>query len=766
VSDEEASGSPAADSGDGAKSTDGGAHQDAKQDPRQPDPKQDGEPDEADRLRNATRSPLAGDAPPGAESAARFARSSGRRNLDVGRDSHIYERDVYQSGDTYNQMQLRSTPPVLAGPVPTEQLARHREVYREIPAYAAISAALDLTRLVVLCGDPGSGRLSTALALLSAVASDRVARLDPGQDLSVIEGADIDEGFGYIAEPAPAGAVALPADIHLDRLSSMLDKRKAYGVVLISDEDTADRLIRGRYGHRCLPPPAAEVLASHLRALLPQASPETRKAVAAVADRPGVRNALGLAELRPQEAFRLAGLLARHHTGELDDDTLLAECATFAPYQVQAWFAGLDREQELPQALPGLRVAAFRIALAVFNGTSYSVVAEAAELLAHVLARTLVPDPEKEPGRPLFADDPTTRLVAARAELRQGEEEISGVRVPVREIRFQGDALPFTVLHYVWNRYHNVRAPMVRWLCDLGRDPRPVVWVRAALAAGLLVGLDPTYGVANLIYPMAVADDGRRQMFAATALDQAARDERVAPAIRSLVRSWGRDADEELRWTAAAVHSYGTVAGSVAGSLSEIARIGTTDDMDLYAMAGYATVQLLGSADPGEVLDRIGTWLEDDRRQRIDLGLLAVVRIAGTRTGALAAEDWKPEGDVESGLSESARTWPVAITLAEVDELWGTKVAALIRRALDTARSREATVSATTAWIREARSNARLLAALERFLPRLVDGQDDLDLLFHLLDEEVNDPDDPLPRPMARRLWRAVQTAADPGAVA
>ena len=691
-------------------------------------------------------------------SATAGLRESGMRSLapaaelpgfGIGRDGYIYNGPVY-IGD-----RRRRSP--LVGAVPADLLADRLAVYRPGPGHDTAAGALATDHLAALYGPPGTGRFSAALSLLHAVAS-RVRRLDPDDDLAELDADTLEEGCGYLAQPA--GPVT---EARLDRLGALLSERGAYAVVITTAPI-------GRHGVRCEPPPETAVLASHLDALLLPTGSVAQLVAAAGGTR--VRAALGLDELRPREARWLAGLLALHR-GEADQTDLLAECRTLAYAQVREWFG------PYPDSTAALRLAAYRIALAAFNGAPESVVAEAAELLAYELVRTW--EPGGVPGRPVFGEDPDARLLAARAELKPGVEEPAGrAPVAVREVWFRGAALAPAVLAHVWTRYHNARRPLVAWLRRLVADPRPLVWVRAALAGGLLVGLDPGYGLPALIQPMAASGQVRQRMFAALALDQAARSGAVAAALREQVLSWGRDPRAELRWTAAAVHSYGTVAGSTGTALDEIARIGSTEHRDLYAMAGYAAVQLLGRPDPDTVLDRLAAWLDDTQPHRTELALLTIARLAASTTdtlpeppgpsgsGGRPATDrphgrgpdrpGDPPGDRASVWWRAGAWpgWPVAVALAAARAGWGERVATLLWRGLHDQRSQEAVLAGVTGWVRHAAGDAELLAAVASLLPSLVRGAYDGELLNGLLARLLDDPDDPVPARTVRDLRRAL----------
>ncbi|WP_186318903.1 hypothetical protein [Streptomyces sp. SAJ15] len=761
-----------ADGGRGEDRQADGRRQDGEgrdRDGRQREAKPDGEEREREqprRLGAPKGSPLGG---AGADGGARTAREA-RANFHVEGDNQIYE------GNTFFHTQVLPGPEevFVDGPVPRERLDHVRRVYCPVPGYERMRRRLELTHLLALCGEHGTGRGSTSLALLAQVTGGEVSRLDPYTALGRVDTSRFEEGRGYLLElpdgdtydggyggeppeerghrDRDRGSGAAPGprrltELHLDRLSAALAERGAYGVILVGAGDLADVLVRGRYGLVCAPPPADEVLNRHLTSLLAEAPGQTLLLARANAARADVREALGLDELRPGEAARLAGHLAAHATGGLSDAELLRECRWFAPRQAQEWFAGADRPGTLPGALPALRGAALRIALAVFNGSADSLAAEAGELLSWELAVTL--DPQYAPGRSLFTAHTGARLAAARAVPGRGEEDLGEATIPVRVVRFQGQRLATAVLYEAWDGYHNVRGPMSRWLRTLCDDPRPQVWVRAAIAAGVLCSWDYLYGFSELLLPLARADSPVQRMAAATALAEAARDEAVRPAVRGLLRDWARGDDEEARETAALAHGYGLAAGSVSASLDQLGRIGCRDGGESAEIASYSVVRLLAGPEPEDVLQRLASWYRDRRQDRQNLALLTVLRAVTTRTSHLWGLRDTPE-------LEPYASWPLVAALVEARPEHTRWLSDLVWCALTTARSGAAALEAMAGWMRRAARDERQLTSLCDFLPRLVSQERDRERLLLLIARLAGDIDEPLNARAAERMRQAL----------
>ncbi|MFI5792780.1 hypothetical protein [Streptomyces sp. NPDC051677] len=474
-------------------------------------------------------------------------------------------------------------------------------------------------------------------------------------------------GGGFVLHlPDAPGDWTPPSEAHLDALAAALARRDAYAVLVASPSTPAGALLTGRHALRCPCAPASELLSWHLTRRLADgpaaegkegkdgeegeegkaADPETLDRGERILRHPLLRQALGipLDDLRPAETDALAALVVRHLRGELTRAELLDHCGDMARAQVRAWFAdarhrptAADGPDEATRAL--LRQAAFRVALAVLDGEAFSAVADAADLLARELltART----PGQEPGRPVFAEDWDGLLAAARAEFGETEDEsLAGVPLPVRTVRYRGEAFAGAVLAEVWQSHHAARAPIVRWLRALADDPRPQVWVRAALAAGELCTADPGYGFVGLLSPLASARSARRRYAAATALDQAGRREPYRTAVRAVVDEWAHADDAGLRWTAAVALGHGRIEPDTRTAVELLGRLGVRDEGRHLQVASYALARLAAGSRAAETLTLLGEWAVEASGDRRELALLTGVRLCT----APCDDYWEPEG--------------------------------------------------------------------------------------------------------------------------
>lgn len=748
----------------------------------------------AGRFKAYTRDPLAEDegedGPTDLAAAARTRRAT-RLLFDVGRDLTRFDRSYFRNahiGDINLRLDGRQAGAGMrSGPVPEEELRRLRRIHVEPEGYVQLREALRARRLLVLGAAPGTGRTSTALSLLDEVTqrpsddpeADRVLRVDPDGGVRQLA-AELESrgGSGYVLELSLTRPGALPPDeMDLDELAAALARHDAFAVIVVTVGSAANPLLAGRYGSLCPPAPTRQLLQTRLRERLERhaatgpdggaGADDLLVRAEELWDREEVKEAVGLDDLRPAEAELLASMLARHVAGEdFSYEQLLSGCRSLAAGQAQEWFAGVDRaltaltaqpdgadrKAERPGTASLFHPVAFRIALAVLGGATHSAVATAAHLLTWELSVQC--DPHNTPARPLFCDDPEADLALSRAEPKDGKVEVDGVEVPARLIWYRGSALPSAVLTELWDRHFPVRAPVVRWLRLLADDPRSQVWMRAAVAAGELCVRDFDHGYTELIRPLAEAVTPRRRIFAATTLDQAAGHDSHRKTVHKLVADWSRNGTKLLRWTAAMALGYGNAADTTDDTLDALARIGVREDGEQLAAASYNVVRLLVLPDAAQVLARMSEWTHHKREPYQDLGLVTTVRLALTTVDEVLSDD------PDSPLADRG-DWPLPLALAATrPELVG-PMADLMWTALNTARARDVAMDALERLLRSAvRKDGTewTRPGLAALMPALVTEEHDRRRLDWLLRQLMKDPENPVPEPQARELWRLAVT--------
>lgn len=161
---------------------------------------QGSEPAQPDVIGGPAADPLDGETLPGAAAAAsRVYRSA----LSSHGSSTLISSGSVAAINFYGERAER----LLAGQLPDDELRRLRRVFQEPEEYGAYRDQLRAGRLLVLFGQPGTGRAYTALSLLDEVTRGQVSRLDPRTDLDKLDDTQIGEGHGYALEPADRKSV-------------------------------------------------------------------------------------------------------------------------------------------------------------------------------------------------------------------------------------------------------------------------------------------------------------------------------------------------------------------------------------------------------------------------------------------------------------------------------------------------------------------------------------------------------------------------------
>lgn len=620
-----------------------------------------------------------------------------------------------------------------------------RATYVHGGAYQQLVRVLSERRLVVLRGEPGTGRSATGLHLLDRLCPGRVSLLAGDLDPAALGAALLETGRGYLYETRSAHAPILN-EARLHQLSALLGARDCFCVLVVDDHPRLRDALAG-YAVDAPPADARTVLARHMAAASASDPDHVRVRAAELLEVPELGGAAD-GELALGEIALRADQLVRVARGELSATDLLHRDADSCRTLAAGWFAGLHDLSRGSGGEQALRAAAFRIALAVLDGLPYHLVAEAGELLAWELVVTAWP--HRTPGRPPFGLDPRARLASSRARLISTVTELGDTTVPTEAAEFIDQGLARAVLEHVWRDHHNLRRPMVRWLQDLGADARALVWVRSALAAGYLCGLDFPYGYDELIAPWARSPEARHRLFAALALDQAGADPRVLPVVRHLAGGWARGADEACRWTAAALARFDYGRTAPARALDELRVIGASRApaaAPARHVASLSVALLFAGGAETAVLERIADWFEARSPELRAFSALSVIRLADLRV-------WQAGGQVADGPSRER--WPLLLARAHAEPVLGERIARQLRRVLGDPRSLPAASAALAGWVRAAADDQSCAAALATFLPSLGTTEPQARSVRRLLDDLGQELVEPVDADLLDLLRRAL----------
>lgn len=721
----------------------------------------------ADGLTAAAKDPLGEQG-----AAANEAYQRGRKSFQDGGNHASFHgnkiKNVYL-GDNRAPLFANSGSSKTSALVREKVLERIRGTYTLVARYERMLGAVREHRLVLLRGMPNTGMSTTAVRLLDEVTDGRVARLDLAGGVESIREKDLTKKRGYVIAVPTSDLASVPTETQLDALGEMLAKRRCHCVLLdTSGVDTGDEL--DGYVFDYTPPDRHDLLRRHVGwRLRPDDPPGTEKRLLDLAKSAHLRDALG-SHPRPGDVVRMAGLLVRHARDQLDIADVVAGCDQYVQDQVGEWLA-VFRSPKSPgknKTSEALGLVAFRIALAVLNISPYDVVAKAGEKLDQLIMADVDPT-TKTRRRSSISLDQHGVLTATRAHAVPSTVTF-GADIPVTcyLVEYEDDRFPVAVLRHVWQQHQWMRQVLVKWLTELGTDPNPMVWVRAAQAAGLLSALDFPYGYANLIAPGAFEEDVNLRDFAAVALDQASQDADTRDAVHAFLVRWRRWGDQPERATAAAALGYGLGLEDIDLTLDSLRILGTPgenlealeetahlDSMVLVVSRSLSRLLAFGAVTP--VLTALTGWLGHRRTSMRMLARWAVVRLIMLRGFHLAYLDVSGGRDYRTVAPAHLR-WPLLLALQDADHSLTEPVAELLRLALRTRHSDEVAECLRT-WIKIGQEDLACLLALARFLPRLVKDSHDAARLIHIMVALRRDWAEPIRPEVATELEDAIRSA-------
>ena len=638
------------------------------------------------------------------------------------------------------------------GPVRREVIDELTSKYAPVPGYENLIDQLSTVRLLVLRGAPGTGRTTTGLWLLAKL-TDKVARFSPDTDIRTLAAADLEPHSGYLQELTPGSRITPPTADQVDLLRDHLSERECY-LVLITPHDIRYRDSFDSCTVDCRLPDTGNVFRQAIEYEIGR-QPDQEQLLRQIAADAQPDSATG-PQTPAEVQWLVAHLLSTGATKHSADDLDLLYSKLAARY-VSAWFEPLARLPVTAEGDERVRLCAFRIALAVLNGCPVNVVAEVAEDLAGRIIKAR--SPRRMPDRPVFARHREDYVANSRASVERDSVRFIDATIPASLAAYDDGRLPLAVLRQVWAA-HNMRDPLLSWLEFLCDDPRPMVYVRAALTVGLLTSWDFTYTYHERIQPWARSKELLRRWIAAVALTEASRSDEVRPAVREVLDDWCEYGKFRYRWTAAVALGYGYDLGlqEPEKTLKELRKLGCKKGGKLAGAAFTAAARLfvLGGVEP--VIKTLGDWLDDDRRDVRFLGLNAVYVLAFMRVSE--TEDFGFSATSSSALwirLANRSRWPLLVALADEDPSLLDPLADLVWRLTRSARAQEASARALKRWMRAGKKDPTCIGPVGRFLALVGDDHSDRARLLHLIGLLRRDRDEPLPTAIADRLERAIE---------
>ncbi|WP_328686760.1 hypothetical protein OG879_01185 [Streptomyces caniferus] len=526
-----------------------------------------------------------------------------------GSGSAFYAEQLTIGADTGVEIQVLS--------VSALTIAQQLDSHQDVDQQAQMAARLAAQHIVVLAGQPGSGRRSTALTLLAGCCSDDSVRIlhseAPGILQALCRRAD---------ELLTPGGYLVDLDDQPLKLSTLetlghLARKQGAFLVVIGEPGPVDpdRLRPHAFEHRR--PLLGDVLAVHLRRLLAGhpgvctredcTDEHTTAFITRMLESPQVQRTLDGAP-SVGSVVEFAEVLAQSvHT----EDTSLGEV-------INQW---RDRLRRLAKRLLHVPAEtsqgpvldphrqAFRIAYAFFHGHPLSDVFEAGEVLsATVLPRYETREPA--PTNHVFERE-LDQLIPQ--EMRASADAAPGGRADdnPRRARLVDEELMHAVIEVVWHDYDSLRDPLREWLTALVSGPLERIRVRAAQIAGILLSHDFDSVYRDLIRHWAGESAAYRQS-AALALEMAAHDPRLVHRVRGQIRSWLSSPRWQLQDSAA--RAYGTLVGAqdVPDTLWALRELGTRPELAFSSSVAFSMSWLYLAGAPGPTADALDHWITSD----------------------------------------------------------------------------------------------------------------------------------------------------------
>jgi hypothetical protein len=524
--------------------------------------------------------------------------------------------------------------------------------------------------LVVLQGPRGYGKGAALVRMLGGRlgAGAPMFYLDPSTELATFTCAELPEGSVLILQDLPDGAGGRLDKFAVERIQSELRARECrLGITTGS----ASRLTAVSAGFLVVEltgrPAPREVFERHLAELLVGTGISRGDAlgwpdVASLLDAQLAHGDCSLAD-----AARLATMLFRARDEPKTAATRVrVQMTEYADERVAQWFRKLDN----------LKAQCMAIALAVLNGLSREVIANA----ARVLEERILPAPDA-PNAPAMTNPfgPDASVSPALLEANVAIESIVTDHGPivVQTMSYREHGYPGRVLRYVWREHDAARPAIVDWLRYLGKYDDSSIRVRSGTAVGVLACEAMNYLCDEIIAPWANDDDPEIRDIAAIALGPAASDRVLGATIRSLVTDW---ASANSRWTlrATAARTYGRSIGlnHPTSALRALAQLAEDDDLDLMIATAnsYCELVLDGTAPLGaRVLGEVAQLAADRMREKQLVGRLTLLGLSALRGAPPTLSDH----------ADQLRSWPTLLVLAAANQNMTAAVARLWQLSLN-----------------------------------------------------------------------------------
>lgn len=612
----------------------------------------------------------------------------------------------------------------ISGEIPTRSLERLADDFiSEGTPFATLLGRLREERVIVLTGDPFTGRRTAALMLLHRLGATPVRALDravpPGKLSQRLTSGD--GVVGHVLCDLDISREQPLREAHLLALRSRMRELQGYLVITAGHSPYVEDTVELAAWH---PPAPATVLASLLPKRTDEAKAQELLALPAVAE-------FLSHDRQIREVVQYVAVLAQADENRIEQYSLIA-----LEQQVQEWF----EEAETPVQL---REKAFLIALAAFDKGPYALTAELSDVLYAALRST--GDEKYQEPIPVFGTHIGKRLQKARAKRYPDREMTEWGPVTQVKAAFHDERVAPVVLREVWTGHPAARPALIKWLAALSVDGRPFVRTRAAATVAVLAFTDLPSTMALIVERWAGAKESRRQLTAVSALTLAHRI--GAPNIPRIVDTWSTATQDPKRcWVG--VRALGLI-----GPERPVETLAA-----LRAQARHQHDKQLKQSRMGVGDQQVAAELPQS------VALLLLSPAADTALSALLpALDGHPSSRalaLDGFLTACERTdtaaCPPLLDQAARSPFAAHSIARLLGVALNDRRANERAENTLRSWVRAADTDPGTERALSALLPAAIADPRDAARLSHLLDTVQGL--DGRPRPAAADRMRTALT--------
>lgn len=510
-----------------------------------------------------------------------------------------------------------------SGPVPADELADLRAFYVPFEEYDVAHQMLVNRRVLVLRGEVGSGRRTSALALLTNLVGEQIIDLGHDRELEPLLAGEGEKNCGYVLCCTTGAEVDKLTQPRLGLAERMLGDLDSFLVITLSGRSHAQHEGLERYLVDHQAPDLNRVIQSHLywRCRGSLDPPEDWLADPRLVEQVAVAT-------QPRAMANLATELVQALKCGRSVDDALDRVRQYARIEAQRLLRGTGQAGQEFQPTEQLQRCALLIALAVFNDAPYLPVAAAAESLAQLLIAAAYP--RSAPDRQIFAlrRNDCIRWLQGTIEHRRRSNR---AKQSIEHIRLRNPDLPSAILHELWHEYDATRPSVLRWVQDLANRQSAELRVRAAQAVGKLATDDFEYVYQEVISGWAGSRFASQREAAAWALEVAFVTGDTEDRIRQLLRDWCRSGTKNRQLTA--VTTYGTRIGasSPEEALRSLLYLARSEDIQMTRIACNSVVELFAGGQHEQVLDTLQKWLTEPDLTARRFTVASLVQIAYLR---------------------------------------------------------------------------------------------------------------------------------------